>query len=152
MGGREVLELVDEKEPGEPLRPPAERRVGEQALDGADHLLVEVGFAGAAQPFAVAAGDVVEIGDVVELGLDRRPGGRRPSRTRPSASSHGAAGSVSARRGKVDELAEVLADPELLDGADAVGEEAEAEGVERADAEAGRGRSCGRGARRPPGG
>ena len=42
VGGREVLELVDEQHPAGPLRRATGDRVGEQHLDGAEDLLVEV--------------------------------------------------------------------------------------------------------------
>ena len=70
VGGREVLELVDEEVPVAPLLGRPELAVDEQRLDRRVHLLVEVDHAALAQGRAVGAEQRGEAGDVVALGLD----------------------------------------------------------------------------------
>jgi hypothetical protein len=70
VGGREVLELVDQQMAALLLHPAPERTVDEQRLDGGVDLLVEVDRTPVGEVTAVGVEQLGESVDVVALGLD----------------------------------------------------------------------------------
>ena len=67
MSRCQVLELVDEENPGVTLAAPAERRIGEQAFNGAGHLFVEIGGVALPQAIPVLTRHSCQARDVADL-------------------------------------------------------------------------------------
>ena len=99
MGRRQVLELVDQQHPGEALASAAGRPDRRAAARWRPSPARRSRPRPARPAGPVRPGHPVEIGDVGHLRL-HVAGSASPSRTRPSASIHGAAGSVSGPLGK----------------------------------------------------
>ena len=70
VGRCEVLELVDEQQAGVALGPMTKAGVGQQTVDGADDLLIEVGLLALIEQVPIADRHVVEADDIGQVADD----------------------------------------------------------------------------------
>ena len=134
----EVLELVDEQVPARALHVASEHPVGEQRLDGAVHLLVEVDRAALGQRGAVGGEQLHQPRDVVArrfdlVGVAQSEAHRcEPFEVRTDRVDVGATGPAAGEE-RLDEAAGVALLEERRWATAVAGEHPQPEGVERAD-------------------
>ena len=139
VGRREVLELVDEEVPARPLDRTAERPVGEQRLHGGVDLLVEVDDAARAEVGAERREQLGEAGHVVARRLDGVGIGEAEADRREAldvrADRVGVGAPLApAREQRVDEAAHLGLLDDRRRPAAVLGEDPQAERVQRPDA------------------